>query len=66
MDYGTVTQLVGTLGFPIVMCLMLYFRMDEQDKQHKEEMTKLSESLNNNTMAITNLTAKLEQTGVIR
>lgn len=66
MDYSTFTQLIGTLGFPIVMCLMLYYRMDKQDEQHREEMSKLSESLNNNTIAITNLTAKLEQTGAIR
>lgn len=66
MDYATVTQLIGTLGFPIVMCLMLYYRMDKQDEQHKEEMAKITESVNNNTIAITNLTAKLEQTGAIR
>jgi hypothetical protein len=35
-------------------------RMGEQDKQHKDEMMKLTESLNNNTIAITKLTDKLK------
>lgn len=65
MDFTVVTNLIGSLGFPIVMCLMLYKRMDKQDEQHKEEMSKLTESLNNNTIALTQLTAKLEIKGEI-
>lgn len=63
MDLTIITNLIGTLGFPIVMCLMLYKRMEKQDEQHKEEMSKLTESLNNNTIALTQLTAKLETKG---
>lgn len=66
MDYGTVVQLIGSLGFPIVMCLMMYARMEKQDELHRDEMNKMSEALNNNTLALTNLTAKLEQTGVVK
>lgn len=66
MDYSTAIQLIGSLGFPIVMCLMMYYRMDKQDAQHSEEMSKMADALNNNTLAITNLTLKLEQTGVIK
>lgn len=60
MDIALITNLIGSLGFPIVMCLMLYKRMDKQDEQHREEMSKLTESLNNNTVALTQLTAKLD------
>jgi hypothetical protein len=66
MDWTTIPQLIGSLGFPIVMCVMIFTRMNEQSEQHKEETLKLTESLNNNTIAITQLTAKLEQTGVIQ
>lgn len=66
MDMNVVTTMIGSLGFPIVMCLLLLVRMEKQDEQHREEMSKLTDSLNNNTVAITNLTAKLEQTGVIK
>lgn len=62
MEYlQMVTTAIGSLGFPIVMCLMLFKRMSEQDEQHKEEMSKLNESLNNNTIAITQLTDRLSR-----
>lgn len=60
MDLNIITGLIGSLGFPIVMCLILIFRMDKQDEQHKEEMDKITEALTNNTVALTNLTAKIE------
>lgn len=61
MDVGTITNLIGSLGFPIVMCIMMYNRMDKQDEYHKQEMDKITESLNNNTIALTRLSERLEQ-----
>lgn len=59
MDVNTLIQLVGSLGFPIVACGALFWRMVKSDEQHKEEMNKMSEALNNNTNAIVKLTEKL-------
>lgn len=50
-----VTQLIGSLGFPIVACIALFWKIHEQDKTHKEEMEKFVEAINNNTSAITKL-----------
>ena len=61
MDYNVVAQLVGTLGFPIVCCGALFWRMNKTDDQHKEEMSKISEAVNNNTIALTKLAEKLDQ-----
>lgn len=61
MDINEIAQLVGTLGFPIVCCGALFWRMIKSDEQHKEEISKMSEALNNNTIAITRLTDKLEK-----
>lgn len=61
MDANTIIQLVGSLGFPIVMCCALFWRMVKSDEQHKAEMDKLSEALNNNTIALTKLSDKLEK-----
>lgn len=61
MDANTIIQLVGSLGFPIVMCGALYWRMLKSDEQHKAEMDKLSEALNNNTIALTKLSDKIEK-----
>lgn len=63
MDINTLIQLVGSLGFPIVACGALFWRMVKSDEQHKEEMHKMSEALNNNTNAIVKLTEKLDKEG---
>lgn len=59
MDLNSFTTLIGSLGFPIVMCLLLYYRMDKQDENHKIEMEKITEALNNNTQALTSLATKI-------
>ena len=61
MDVNAIIQLVGSLGFPIVMCGALFWRMVKYDEKHKAEMDKLSEALNNNTIALTKLSDKLEK-----
>lgn len=45
--------------FSIVMCCMLFWKLHESDKSHKEESNKFAEAINNNTIAITELTATL-------
>lgn len=59
MDGQNLITAISTVGFPIVMSLILIYMVYKQNEQHKEEMNKLTESLNNNTLAITKLTAKL-------
>ena len=58
MDANTIIQLVGSLGFPVVMCGALFWRTVKSDEQHKAEMDKLSEAINNNTIALTKLSDK--------
>lgn len=61
MDINTLIQLVGSLGFPVVACGALFWRMVKSDEQHKEEMNKISEALNNNTAALVKLTEKIDK-----
>ena len=61
MDANTIIQLVGSLGFPVVMCGALFWRMVKSDEQHKAEMDRLSEALNNNTIALTKLSDNLDK-----
>lgn len=61
MDINLIIQLVGSLGFPIVCCGALFWRMVKSDEQHKQEMDKISNALNNNTVALTRLTNKLDK-----
>lgn len=65
MDVNTLIQVVGSLGFPIVACGALFWRMVKSDDMHKEEMDALSKALNNNTIALTQLSDKMERSGQI-
>jgi hypothetical protein len=59
MDVSTISQLIGSLGFPIVVSLLLIYMNYKQSEEHKQEMDKITESLNNNTVALTKLTERL-------
>ena len=52
MDVTMVTQLVGTLGFPIVCCGALFWYLVKEKDAHKEEMEELRKSIEANTNAI--------------
>ena len=63
--------LISSIGFPIVACLGLGFyvkyQTDKYDasikdiqKEHKEEVTKMTEALNNNTLALQKLVDKID------
>lgn len=46
MDNQTIINAIGTIGFPIVMCLILVFVIYKSNENHKEEMKSLQESIN--------------------
>lgn len=60
MDWTVIMQLISSIGFPIVACIALFTQMNKQTEQHKEEMNKISEALNNNTAALIQLAAKID------
>lgn len=64
MDVNSIASAIGSLGFPIVACIIMFYTNYKQQELHKEEMAKLNESLVNNTLAITKLSDKLD--GVIK
>lgn len=46
MEYEAIITSIGTLGFPIVMCLLLGWYVYAKDKTHSEDINKLSEAVN--------------------
>ncbi len=60
MDVNNLTAIVGTLGFPIVMCLMFFKYIKQMTEQHKQEVKELSEAVNNNTLVMQQLIDKWE------
>lgn len=61
MDITTITTLIGSLGFPIVCCIALFWYMTKNQEAHKEEMDKMSEAINNNTSVMNQLIAELRK-----
>ena len=67
-----VVQIISAVGFPIVAAIgCAYFvkwqyeqnqkQMDEVRKEHKEEVSKMTEALNNNTLALQKLIDKIDK-----
>lgn len=59
MDIGTLTQLIGSLGFPIACSIALFIQLNKANEQHLIEMEKLSEAINNNTKVLIELKTEL-------
>lgn len=58
---STISQLISSVGFPIAACVALFWQMNRESTQHKEEMDALKESLNQNTLAITKLVLFMQE-----
>lgn len=56
MDTQAIMTAISTVGFPIVMSLILIYLVYKQGEDHKEEMNQMRESINNNTLALQHLT----------
>lgn len=71
MDMTALSEIISTIGFPIVCFIMcgyyVKYREDKNDEkfdklnnQHDDEMKQVVNALNNNTLALQKLTDKLE------
>lgn len=70
MDLNAISEIIATVGFPIVCFLMcgwyVKYREDKNDDKiskiidtHNEESKRLADAVNNNTLALQKLTDKL-------
>ena len=70
MDFNAISDLISTIGFPIVCFLIcgwyVKYREDKNDEkfdklnsQHDDESRRMTEAVNNNTLALQKLTDKL-------
>ena len=71
MDANAIIALIQSVGFPIVMCgLMAWYvkyitdknrkEIAEEREAHKQEMSQVITAINNNTIVIEKLIAKLD------
>lgn len=55
----TIVSLIGSLGFPIAACIAMFSMLEKEREEHKAEMAKITEAINNNTLALEALKGQL-------
>ena len=72
MDLANITQLITTLGFPVVACVCMGYyvkyitdrnreEIHSLNEQHRQEMAEITQAVNNNTLALTSLKDYIEK-----
>lgn len=70
MDLSAILEAITTVGFPIAMCLiMMYYvkyvtdsnkaEIEEITNKHRSEMAEITKAVENNTIALTQLSERL-------
>ena len=54
-DISGIVQIISTVGFPIVMCLILMKYMTSSDEKHESEVNHLNDTIDANTKVLTEL-----------
>ena len=55
MDVKTISELVAGVGFPIAMCVALFYYMVKQNDKHEAETKELRNTVQANTQVLTEL-----------
>lgn len=73
MDANGIIALIQSVGFPIVMCGLMFWYVKyitdknrEEREAHKQEMNQVITAINNNTIVIEKLIAKLDAESEVR
>lgn len=59
MDANAIIQIISGVGFPIAVCLICFWYVNKLTETHKEEVNKLTDALNNNTLVMQKLCDKM-------
>lgn len=60
MNLTDIATLVGSLGFPIVMCIVMAWYIKDQGEKHLAETKALTEVINHNTIVLESLKQLLQ------
>lgn len=56
-----IMQAITTVGFPIVACVVMGWYIKYITDKHEKEVAKMTDALNNNTLAINTLNERLSK-----
>lgn len=60
MDMNSIVNIISSVGFPIVMCVLMFRYLEATDDKREQDTGKILETVNNNTMLISKLVEKFE------
>ena len=60
MEFNDIITAICTVGFPIVAYGALFWYVLKKDNEHRSEVEKMTEAINNNTIALTKLIERLD------
>ena len=55
MDANGIISLISNVGFPVAVCIALFYYMEKQNERHENETDKLNETAQSNTKVLTEL-----------
>ena len=55
MDINGIVEAVSAVGFPIAFCLIMFWYLEKEQENHKQEMDAVKDALAQNTLALTEL-----------
>jgi hypothetical protein len=55
MDANGIISLISNVGFPVAVCVALFFYMEKQNERHQNETDKLNETVQSNTKVLAEL-----------
>ena len=55
MDANGIISLISNVGFPVAVCIALFYYMEKQNERHESETDKLNETVQSNTKVLTEL-----------
>ena len=59
MEIAELTTLLGNYAFPIVCVIAMFIMWNKEREDHKEEVSKMTEAVNNNTIVLRQILTKL-------
>ena len=60
MEFDTIMTFITTIGFPIAMCLLIFWRMGQESESHRQEVNTLQETIKENTVILGQLKQLIE------
>lgn len=59
MDIQALEATITSIGFPIIMCLLMFYYVQKLNDKHDQEIDKLTEAMNQNTRILTELSSTI-------